>query len=130
MPEKTPKKRAGKTTIQVSDENLARLDAIKTHLEEAYVPYYAKTKTGKASYDDVISWMSFPFFQNTNKAPADRFEGNTFMVNVHKAIIESLEEIDKSEDQDEEDNHEDNRPVGISEPRGRGAGGRCQRPDL
>jgi hypothetical protein len=93
MQEKTPKKRAGKTTIQVSDENLARLDSIKTHIEEAYQVYYEGTKTGKASYDDVISWMSFPFFQNTNKAPADRFEGNTFMVNVHKAITESLEEV-------------------------------------
>jgi len=92
MDEKTRKKRIGKTTIQVSDENLARLDSIKTHIEEAYQPYYVKTKTGKATYDDVISWMSFPFFQNTNKAPADRFEGNTFMVSVHKAITECLEE--------------------------------------
>jgi hypothetical protein len=93
MPEPPKKKRAGKTTVQVSDENLERLNQIMTHIEEAYAPYYAKTKTGKATYDDAISWMSFPFFQTMHAKPECRFAGNTFMENVHKAITEKLDEV-------------------------------------
>jgi|WetSurMetagenome_2_1015567.scaffolds.fasta_scaffold36305_5 hypothetical protein len=58
MTERALKKRTGKTTIQVSDENLARLDLIAEFLELEYEIYYRKTRSGKASRDDAISWLS------------------------------------------------------------------------
>lgn len=98
MAEKKEKKRAGKTTIQVSDENLARLDLIAEYLELEYERYYDTTRTGKASRDDAISWLSGLARLTGALRNNAKFDVNTFMdAAVSAGGIEQEEEDEENE---------------------------------